>query len=70
MGRRALRGKKIVLTTKTRQYLYGVMLTFAPLAIAYGIVSDSEAGLWLAAVGGVLGISNSVALVNVPKDGE
>lgn len=40
---------------KVRAYLYRVLTALSPLAIAYGVVEDSKAALWLGAASAVLG---------------
>lgn len=59
--------KPPILTPARRAYLYGVMIALAAVAVGYGIVTIEQAGLWLALVGALLGISSSVALRNVEK---
>lgn len=64
-------GGGVILSAKKRKYAYSVMAAAAPLAIAYGIVTPDEAGLWLSLSGAVLGLGSSLALLNTPKaDGE
>ena len=69
---RAETGWKMPDTSKLRKWLYGIVLTASPLAVAYGIVEADKIGLWVAFGGAVLGVTNLLALVNVntPKDGE
>lgn len=69
MGKRSLDTNnhlKSVLSPKVRAWVYGLFLALSPIAIYYGVVTDTEAGLWITAIGGILGISNGLALANVP----
>lgn len=53
---------------KTRQYLYNVATVCAPLLVVYGILEIETIGLWLAAVGAVLGLSGTgLAAVTLHK---
>lgn len=54
---------------KVRAYLYGVMVAAAALAIIYGLVTVQQAGGWLVLFGALLGVSNGLALNNIPKKG-
>ena len=54
------------LNETTRKYIYGVMIAASPIAVAYGIVTIEQAGLWLAFGGALLGLSNLLAFKNVP----
>jgi hypothetical protein len=51
------------LTAARRQWLYGVVLAAAPLAVIYGLVSNETAAMWVAAAAAFL--SAGVALPNV-----
>jgi predicted outer membrane lipoprotein len=51
-------------SAKVRAWLYGVTLAASPLAVAYGVVTESQAGLWVALGGAVLGVTNALALAN------
>ena len=51
-----------------RRWLYGVLLAAQPLVVAYGLVTDAEAALWLGVASAVLGLS--VAFPNTPKPDE
>lgn len=50
---------------KVRQYIYGILVTLAPLAVIYGLVSEQEVALWLAVGAAILG--NGLALANTPS---
>lgn len=45
-----------------RAYIYRVLLALVPVAVAYGVVSEQEAGLWVAVAAAVLG--NGLATLN------
>lgn len=66
MGKRASTGGGVAFPVKYRKYAYGVMVAIAPVAVAYGIVTDAEAGLWVSLIGATLGLTNGLALVNTP----
>lgn len=69
MGKRSLASQnhlKSLLSPKRRAWTYAVVLAFSPIAIYYGLVDDTGAGLWISAIGTILGISNGLALSNVP----
>lgn len=54
------------LTAKRRRWIYGVVLTLAPLAVIYGLASSEEVAMWVAAAAAFLGAG--VALPNVSGD--
>ena len=69
MGKRSLKSNnhlKSLINPKYRAWLYGVFLAASPIAVYYGLVNDTEAGLWLSVIGTILGVSNALALSNVP----
>jgi len=43
-----------VLSREGRKWLYGIALTVVPLLVAYGVVEESAAPLWIALVGSLL----------------
>lgn len=49
------------LTPRRRAWLYRVVAAVAPLAVLYGVVSETEAALWVAVAATVLG-SGTAAL--------
>ena len=52
-----------------RKWLYGISLTVIPLLVAYGVVEESAAPLWVALVGSVL--APTLALTHLtPKEDE
>ena len=56
------------LPAKWRTYLYAVSVAAVPLLVAYGVIDDSTAPLWIAAAGAV--INSSLALRNVTPDSD
>ena len=46
----------------TRAYVYRALLALVALAVAYGLLSDTEAAPWVAVLSAVLG--NGLAAVN------
>jgi hypothetical protein len=54
-----------------RRWIYIVTATAIPLLVAYEVLEDAIAPLWLALAGAVLGTGAPVlAALNVPKDGK
>lgn len=53
---------------EARLWLYGILVALAALAVAYGIVTVEQGGLWLSLAAAVLGIGNLIAARNVPRD--
>lgn len=51
-----------------RLWFYGVLVALAALAVAYGLVTVEQGGLWLALGAAVLGAGPLVAARNVPRD--
>ena len=43
-----------ILSREGRKWLYGIALTVVPLLVAYGVVEESAAPLWIALVGSLL----------------
>ena len=54
------------MTESTRAYIYRVLLAAQPLVVAYGIVTDQMAALWLSVLAAVLG--NGLAAKNTSTD--
>jgi hypothetical protein len=54
------------MTEATRAYVYRVLLALQPVVVAYGLVSDTEAVLWLSVVSAVLG--TGLASLNTSTD--
>ena len=45
----------IQLSPATRQKIYATLTALVPLGVIYGVISDTEASIWLAVVAAVLG---------------
>lgn len=58
---------RFIPSPKVRAYLYGIMVATGALLVFRGIITAGELGLWLALGGAVLGLSNGLALANIPK---
>ena len=54
----------VIASATTRAYLYAIGVAAAPVAVTYGLVNETQAGLWLALGGAILGVTNTLALVN------
>lgn len=71
MSRHALKQ----IPAQTRLHLYQVLGALVPILVAYGVIADTEAALWLGLAGAVLSVGSNVLAgsnVNkgVPSDGE
>lgn len=55
------------LTPTVRRWLYGVLVALVPLLIAYGVIEETTAPLWLALASSVLG--TTTALLHTPTGG-
>jgi hypothetical protein len=51
-----------------RKWLYGISLTAIPLLVAYGVVSEESAPLWVALVGSVLAPSLALSHLTPEED--
>lgn len=49
-----------------RRYIYSLALAAGPVVLFYGLASAQEVIIWTGAIGSVLGLSNGLALANVP----
>jgi hypothetical protein len=56
------------LTRDVRKWLYGVSLTVVPLLVAYGVLEESAAPLWIALIGSVL--APTLALTHLTPEGD
>jgi hypothetical protein len=56
------------LTRGVRKWLYGVSLTAVPLLVAYGVLEESAAPLWIALIGSVL--APTLALTHLTPEGD
>lgn len=43
-----------LLSREGRKWLYGIALTVVPLLVAYGVVTEDAAPLWIALIGSLL----------------
>lgn len=60
---------RVVRSPKNRLYVYGILGAAAPLLVAYGIVTDAEAALWLSLAGTILATGGlGIAAANVPTE--
>ena len=57
----------IIPSAKVRGYLYGLMVAASPIVVFYGLMTLAEVGLWIAFGGVALGVSNAIAVANLPK---
>ena len=55
---------KLLQDRGVRKWLYGVSLTVVPLLVAYGIIEQDNAPLWIALAGSIL--APSLALAHLP----
>lgn len=56
------------MTEEVRAYIYRVLFALQPLAIFYGVATESEAALWIGFVGAILGNGLAVAYTSTaPK---
>lgn len=53
---------------EVRLWMYGILVALAAIAVAYGVVTVEQGGLWLALGAAVLGVGNLIAARNVPRD--
>ena len=64
-----LRRKKLLnklMSREGRKWLYRIALTVVPLLVAYGVLEESAAPLWVALVGSLL--APSLALTHLTPD--
>lgn len=52
------------LTPRVRAWLYGISTTLVPLLVAYGVVDQQQAPLWVALAASIL--ATGTALVHTP----
>lgn len=57
----------IIPSAKVRGYLYALMVAASPIVVFYGLMTLAEVGLWIVFGGVALGVSNAVAVANLPK---
>jgi hypothetical protein len=56
------------LTRDVRKWLYGVSLAAVPLLVAYGVLDEAAAPLWIALVASVL--APTLALTHLTPEGD
>lgn len=54
-------------TEATRAYLYRVLLTLQPVVVAYGVMSNELAALWISVLAAVLGLGLASANTSTRK---
>ncbi|WP_336819866.1 phage holin [Gordonia sp. MMO-8] len=55
------------MTPEVRRWLYGVALAVVAIAVAYGIITQDQAALWVTLVAAILsGGGNALARANTP----
>lgn len=50
-----------------RNYIYGILVALAAVAVAYGFITAEQGGLWLSLGAAVLGLGNLLARGNTPS---
>lgn len=59
---------RIIAQPKTRRWIYGIAIAAVPLLVAYGVVAESDAALWIGLAGAVLGTGvPALAAANTPS---
>lgn len=53
---------------KVRAYIYTVVAAAGAVALVYGALNAQQLGVWLSLAGAALGLTNGLALLNVPKN--
>jgi len=56
----------MITNPKVRAYIYGILAAAGAVALVYGLINVEQLGVWLALGGAALGLSNGLALANVP----
>lgn len=46
---------RVIAQPKTRRWIYGIAVAAVPLLVAYGVIAESDAALWIGLAGAVLG---------------
>jgi hypothetical protein len=54
------------LSAETRRWIYAIALAVVPLLVAYGVLEESAAPLWIALIGAV--VAPALALNNITPD--
>ena len=60
---------RVIAQPKTRRWIYGIAIAAVPLLVAYGVIAESDAALWIGLAGAVLGTGvPALAAANTPTD--
>lgn len=62
---------RVIAQPKTRRWIYGIAVAAVPLLVAYGVIAESDAALWIGLAGAVLGTgvpALAAANTDVPKE--
>ena len=46
---------RVIAEPRTRRWIYGIAVAAVPLLVAYGVIAESDAALWIGLAGAVLG---------------
>lgn len=46
---------RVIAQPRTRRWIYGIAVAAVPLLVAYGVIAESDAALWIGLAGAVLG---------------
>ena len=46
---------RVIAKPETRRWVYGIAVAAVPLLVAYGVIAESDAALWVGLAGAVLG---------------
>lgn len=66
---RRLLARLVDLPARTRRRLYRICTAVVPLLVAYGVLAESEAGLWVGLAGAVLAAGEgTLAARHTPRD--
>lgn len=57
-----------LLTPARRQWLYVIMTALVPILVAYGVVDNADAALWVALAAAVLGTGTAALHTNTRRD--
>lgn len=58
-----------ILNRETRKWAYGVLLTAVPLLVAYGVIEESAAPLWIAFAGAIVAPTLALTHLTPVDDG-
>lgn len=46
---------RVIAQPRTRRWIYGIAVAAVPLLVAYGVIAESDAALWIGLAGALLG---------------